>query len=949
MAKLQKQEEPANAIIHPLQAQVHQEKVEEDHKESDLGSEEPDAPLPLTVTSRVLCMLGDITAGPAYRFTQWLELVRRRNGRHRSFCFPNRPPMKLSNNTMPLSAGESNVDSKTSLPSEQAVEISLWERFGKAAILDIESNSFSWDMLSSLHRTEHSCSTDHSEDELNRALEVTVNSGGVVFFALFNQPENHDYFPKEAVAVIKISSSRMATQSERLGYEFAKWLGVRTPQARVIHNTSPEWFQIKEAAEKARDAAVAEGDEIGEMTCSELLEALELSRCLFLMNYVHGSPLLESSSAFDSWEASKKTSAALGRILMLDLVIRNEDRLPCRQLRWRGNSANLLLANKIASANMDVLEEAFDSAMKRYRPRVIRALKKERRATSVDSRLSPHNASLTSQGSDLSDVMETPKPSNMSLTSQALNESMSSDFDIVAIDSGVPRRPPAGKRANDQATYPKLVELLLNCSEYSSNLLHDITGGKIGSPSDDSDTMTGRRLTEMSSIHEFRNGFRAALRDLQGFHIFLLTLHQKLDILLRTFLSIINRTSLGDFDKEDLVVPESPSQTYGASVHCPSSSSRERVMNDNHPDFSDPELQRTAPRQSSSVYKEGSDSSSPISRECWHGKFNKGTGEPLRSLRLTTKLRDFQKFAKVDAESNKDLEQWNEMLRTEAVKLCQENNFNTGFFECADSNSVVDAYELKVRLEHILERIALISDAANTEKPSSVTSSLFIGGALAARSAYTLQHLGITHILCLCFNEIGQSESQYPDLFEYKNFSICDNEETNISNIFEEASDFIDHVKRTAGRVLVHCFEGRSRSATLVIAYLMLRKNFTLLEAWNALKQVHRRAQPNDGFARILQDLDQKLHGKVSMEWQQRKPLMKVCPICGKNAGLSSSSLKLHLQKSHKKLSSEQTSNGTRQFSPYSDLKSSPPPMLLRSLETILCSIFLFSTGSCSK
>lgn len=31
---------------------------------------------------------------------------------------------------------------------------------------------------------------------------------------------------------------------------------------------------------------------------------------------------------------------------------------------------------------------------------------------------------------------------------------------------------------------------------------------------------------------------------------------------------------------------------------------------------------------------------------------------------------------------------------------------------------------------------------------------------------------------------------------------------------------------------------------------------------------------------------------------------MKVCPICGKNAGLSSSSLKLHLQKIHKKLSS---------------------------------------------
>lgn len=70
------------------------------------------------------------------------------------------------------------------------------------------------------------------------------------------------------------------------------------------------------------------------------------------------------------------------------------------------------------------------------------------------------------------------------------------------------------------------------------------------------------------------------------------------------------------------------------------------------------------------------------------------------------------------------------------------------------------------------------------------------------------------------------------------------------------------------------------------------------------LKKVHRRAQPNDGFAKTLLDLDKQLHGKPSMEWQQRRPMMKVCPICGKNAGLSSSSLKLHLQKFHKMLSS---------------------------------------------
>lgn len=45
---------------------------------------------------------------------------------------------------------------------------------------------------------------------------------------------------------------------------------------------------------------------------------------------------------------------------------------------------------------------------------------------------------------------------------------------------------------------------------------------------------------------------------------------------------------------------------------------------------------------------------------------------------------------------HKELEQWNDMLKTDVIKFCQENNFTTGFFEGSDSTSVVDAYELKV-------------------------------------------------------------------------------------------------------------------------------------------------------------------------------------------------------------------------------------------------------------
>lgn len=541
-------------------------KLQEEERELDLGSEELDPPLPLTVTSRVLYMLGDITAGPAYRFAQWLELVRKRSDKYRPSGFPRRP-YRLE--TMPSSVGESLVDSK-SPPPEQAPEVSLWERLGKAAAQDIESSSFSWDMLSSLHHTEHSSSTENSEDEMSKALEVTVNSGGVVFFALFNQQGNVDAFHKESAAVIKFSSSRMATQSERLGYEFAKWLGVQTPQAKVIQNCSPEWLQIKEAAEKARVTAASEGDEVGEVTCSELLEALELSRCLLLMSYVHGSPLLESSNAFEPRETGERIAAALGRVFLLDLVIRNEDRLPCRELSWRGNPANLLLAEKMTSSNVNGLEAAFDSAINRYRPKVIKALQKERRATSLNSKFNTHNRvpGLVSQGSDVSDITESPKSNKMPRVRKS-GESSFSDLisQAVAIDSGVPRRPPAEKRTNDQANYPKLIELLLNSSDYTSNLLYEVTGGKLGAPPLVGTDFTDTRVTEMAAVVQgFRGGFCAALRDLQGFHVFLLTLHQKLDGLLRVLLNITNKTS-GDTDREDLVIHESPS--HGV-VHYPS-------------------------------------------------------------------------------------------------------------------------------------------------------------------------------------------------------------------------------------------------------------------------------------------------------------------------------------------------------------------------------------------
>lgn len=63
-----------------------------------------------------------------------------------------------------------------------------------------------------------------------------------------------------------------------------------------------------------------------------------------------------------------------------------------------------------------------------------------------------------------------------------------------------------------------------------------------------------------------------------------------------------------------------------------------------------------------------------------------------------------------------------------------------------------------------------------------------------------------------------------------------------------------------SGKVLVHCHVGVSRSATLVLAYLMLKQNLTLVEAICVVKD-NRGVIPNRGFLRQLIKLDGRLFG----------------------------------------------------------------------------------------
>jgi atypical dual specificity phosphatase len=312
---------------------------------------------------------------------------------------------------------------------------------------------------------------------------------------------------------------------------------------------------------------------------------------------------------------------------MLDLILRNEDRLRCRHLGWRGNYANLLVSDAATSANMDLLDESYT---KRFKPDTeLTSNTLERRATSVNGRI-------------VSDKFEASKHKLIISDSEEGVKSKLHEFYVVAIDSGVPRRPPVGKRIKDQESYPKLVELILNDFEFSSNLLYDLSLGKLGFPGPEeqpdpstSPEISNQFLSEadmVAVVNAFRSGFKGAVRDLEGFHIFLLTLCQKLDGLFRNFLSIMNKGHGGESDRDELL--DSPKNEV-------------TEVNDGY--F---EGRGNLRRFSRSGSRENFDMlNSPMCRESGSGRPLKGNGEYTRcnsNLRLTIKIRDFNKYAKVD-------------------------------------------------------------------------------------------------------------------------------------------------------------------------------------------------------------------------------------------------------------------------------------------------------------
>jgi atypical dual specificity phosphatase len=93
---------------------------------------------------------------------------------------------------------------------------------------------------------------------------------------------------------------------------------------------------------------------------------------------------------------------------------------------------------------------------------------------------------------------------------------------------------------------------------------------------------------------------------------------------------------------------------------------------------------------------------------------------------------------------------------------------------------------------------------------------------------------------------------------KYYCIPIADEDSVPIEKYFDLFTKLINYNIKNSIPTLVHCSMGRSRSPSIVIAYLMLYHDMTYQQAFDFINKIRRGIRPNDGFTLKLKQLELK-------------------------------------------------------------------------------------------
>ncbi|XP_043553595.1 serine/threonine/tyrosine-interacting protein isoform X1 [Chiloscyllium plagiosum] len=130
-----------------------------------------------------------------------------------------------------------------------------------------------------------------------------------------------------------------------------------------------------------------------------------------------------------------------------------------------------------------------------------------------------------------------------------------------------------------------------------------------------------------------------------------------------------------------------------------------------------------------------------------------------------------------------------------------------------------------------------------------------------------LEENGITHIICVRQDiEANFIKANFQEKFRYLVLDIADNPVENIIRYFPVTKEFIDGCLENGGKVLLHGNAGISRSAALVIAYIMETFGVKYRDAFTYVQERRFCINPNAGFVHQLQEYEAIYLAKLTIK-----------------------------------------------------------------------------------
>jgi hypothetical protein len=134
------------------------------------------------------------------------------------------------------------------------------------------------------------------------------------------------------------------------------------------------------------------------------------------------------------------------------------------------------------------------------------------------------------------------------------------------------------------------------------------------------------------------------------------------------------------------------------------------------------------------------------------------------------------------------------------------------------------------------------------KEPSHIVDNIYLGSAFNAADFKMLKHLDIKVII----NATKSIRNFNPSEFIYYNYPTEDIEDGSLRDYYETCYQSI--VANSDKNVLVHCFAGRSRSAALVLYYIMKKYDVSLSDALDLLCEQRPLVNINQTFIKEVEE-----------------------------------------------------------------------------------------------